>query len=223
MTSLDSILKSTDITLPTWVHLVKAMLFPVVMHGCESWTIKKAECQRVDSYELWILWPARRSNQSILKEISPEYPLEGLILKLKTPILGLPDVNNWLTGKDPDAGKDWRQEEKGTTENEMVGWHPLAPTQWTRVWASSRSWWWTGEPGMLQSLGSQRVGRDLATEQQLLLINQYTLMMPHPPKPLQISYSSSGFPWPSIYSLFSFIQPSWLVTSSRAETKSFTL
>ena len=90
MTNLDSILKSTDITLPTKVHLVKAMAFPVVMYECESWTVKKAECQRIDAFELWLWrrllrvpWTARRSNQSVLKEISPEYSLEGLMLKLK--------------------------------------------------------------------------------------------------------------------------------------------
>ena len=90
MTNLDSILKSRDITLPTKVHLVKAMVFPVVMYGCESWTVKKAECQIIDAFELWcwrrllrVPWSARTSNQSILKEISPEYSLEGLILKLK--------------------------------------------------------------------------------------------------------------------------------------------
>ena len=90
MTHLDSILKSSDITLPTKVHLVKAMVFPVVMYGCESWTEKKAECQRIDAFELWcwrrllrVPWTARRSNQSILKEINPEYSSEGLMLKLK--------------------------------------------------------------------------------------------------------------------------------------------
>ena len=90
MTKLDSILKSRDITLPTKVCLVKAMVFPVVMYGCESWTIKKAECQRIDAFELWcwrrllrLPWTARRSKQSILKEISPEYSLEGLMLKLQ--------------------------------------------------------------------------------------------------------------------------------------------
>ena len=90
MTNLDCILKSRDITLPTKVHLVKAMVFPVVMYGCESWTIKKAEGQRIDAFKLWywrrllkVLWTARRSNQSILKEISPGYSLEGLMLKLK--------------------------------------------------------------------------------------------------------------------------------------------
>ena len=86
MTNLDSILKRRDITLPTKVHLVKAMVFPAGMYGCESWTIKKAECQRADDFELWcwrVPWTARRSNQSILKEINPEYSLEGLMLKLK--------------------------------------------------------------------------------------------------------------------------------------------
>ena len=90
MTNLDSIFKSRDITLPTKVHLVKAMVFPVVMYGCESWTVKKAERQRIDAFELWcwrrllrVPWTARRSNQSILKQISPEYSLEGLMLKLQ--------------------------------------------------------------------------------------------------------------------------------------------
>ena len=95
MTNLDSILKSRDITLPTKVHLVKAMVFPVVMYGCESWTIKKAERQRIDAFELWcwrkllrVPWTARRTNQSILNEISSEYPLEGLILKLQLQYFG---------------------------------------------------------------------------------------------------------------------------------------
>ena len=95
MTNLDNIFKSRDITLPTKVHLVKAMVFPVVMHGCVSWTIKKAECRRIDAFELWcwrsllrVPWTARRSNKSILKEISPEYPLEGPMLKLKLQYFG---------------------------------------------------------------------------------------------------------------------------------------
>ena len=127
MTNLDSILKSRDITLPTKVCLVKTMVFPVVMYGCESWTIKKAECWRIDSFKLWcwrrllrVPWTARRSNQSILREISPEYSLEGLMLKLQ-----YFDHLIWksqLVRKDPDAGKDWSQEEE-TTEDEMVGWH----------------------------------------------------------------------------------------------------
>ena len=129
MTNLDSILKSRDITLPTKVHLVKAMVFPVVMYGCESWTVKKAERWRIDAFELWcwrrllrVPWTAR-STQSILKKISAEYSLEGPMLKLKLQYFGHLIIKNWLIGKDPDAGKDWRQEEKGTTEDKMVGWH----------------------------------------------------------------------------------------------------
>ena len=101
MTKLDSLLKSRDITLPTKVHLVKAMVFLVVMYGCESWTIKKAEHQRTDAFELWywrrllrVPWTARTSNQSILNEISPECSLEGLMLEAETPILWPPDVKN---------------------------------------------------------------------------------------------------------------------------------
>ena len=126
-TNLDNILKSWDITLPTKVHLLKAMVFSIVMYGCESWTIKKAEWQRNDAFELWfwrrllrVPWTPRSSNQSILKEISPEYSLQGVMLKQKLPIPWPPDVKNWLIGKDSDAGKDWRQE-KGTMEDEMVG------------------------------------------------------------------------------------------------------
>ena len=127
MTNLDSILKSWDITVPTKVHLVKAMVFLLAIYECEGWIIKKAECRRIDAFELWcwrrllrVPCTARRSNQSILKKISPDYSLEGWMLKLK---LWPPDAKNWLIGKDPDAGKDWRWEEKGTTEDDMVGWH----------------------------------------------------------------------------------------------------
>ena len=101
MTNLGSILKSRDITLSTKVHLVKAMVFPVVKYGCESWTIKKAECRRIDAFELWcwmrllgVPWTARRSIQSILKEIIPEYSLEGLMAEAETPILRPPDAKN---------------------------------------------------------------------------------------------------------------------------------
>ena len=123
MTNLDSILKSRDITLPTKV-------FPVVMYGCESWTINKAECQRIDAFELccWrrllrVPWTARRSNQSILREISPGCSLERLMLKLKLQYFGHLMQRADSLEKDTDAGKDWGQEEKGTTEDEMVGWH----------------------------------------------------------------------------------------------------
>ena len=132
MTNLESTLKSKDVILSTKVHLVQAMVFPVVMYGCESWTIKKAEHRRIDAFELWcwrrllrVPWTARRSNQSILKENSPVYSLEGLMLKLKLlwPLLWPPVAKSWLIGKDPGDRKDWRWEEKGTTEDEMVGWH----------------------------------------------------------------------------------------------------
>ena len=130
MTNLDSIFKSRDITLPTKVHLVKAMVFPVVMYGCESWTVKRAERQIIDAFEWWcwrrllrVPWTARRSNQSILKEISPGCSLEGLMLKAETPVVWPPHVKSRLIGKDPDAARDWGQEEKGTTEDEMAGWH----------------------------------------------------------------------------------------------------
>ena len=111
-------------------EILKAMVFPIVMYGCENWTIKKAECQRIDAFELWcwrrvlrVPWTASRSNQFILKKISPEYSLEELMLKLKLPVLWPSDAKNWLIRKDPAAGKEWGQEEKGTTEDEMVGWH----------------------------------------------------------------------------------------------------
>ena len=127
MTNLDSIFKSRDITLPTKFHLVKAKVFPVVMYGCESWTVNKAEHRRIDAVELWcwrrrlrVPWTARRSNQLILKEINPEYSLEAWCWNSN--ILA-PDAKSQLIGKDPDAEKDFRQEEKGMTEEEMVGWH----------------------------------------------------------------------------------------------------
>ena len=128
MTDLDSILKR-DITLPTKVHLVKALVFPVVMYGCESWTVKKAERQRIDAFELWcwrrllrVPWTARRSNQSILKEINPGCSLEGMMLQLKLQYFGhlMRRVDSL---EKTDAGRDWGQEEKGTTKDEMVGWH----------------------------------------------------------------------------------------------------
>ena len=113
MTNLDSILKSRDVTLPTKVHLVKAMAFSVVMYGCESWTIRKAEHQRIDGFQLWcwrrllrVPWTARRSNQSVLKEISPEYSLEGLMLKLKLHYFGHLIAKNRVICKDPTTGKD---------------------------------------------------------------------------------------------------------------------
>ena len=120
MTNLVSILKSRDITLPKKVYLVKAMVFPVVMYGCESWTIKKAEHQRIDAFELWcwrrllrVPWMARRSSQSIVKEINPKYSLEGLMAEAEVPILWPSDVKSWLIVKDPETRKDWRQRRRG--------------------------------------------------------------------------------------------------------------
>ena len=127
MTNLDNISKSRDITLPTKFRLVKAMVFPAVMHRCESWTVKKAECQRIDAFELWcwrrllrVPWTAGRFNQSILKEISPGCSLEGLMLKLKLQYLGhlMRRVDSL---EKTDAGRDWGQEEKRTTEDEVAG------------------------------------------------------------------------------------------------------
>ena len=135
MTNLDSILKSRDITLPTKVHLVKAMVFPVVMFVCESWIQSNFLYKESWVLKNWCFWTVvlgktleslldcKEINQSILNEISPGCSLEGLILKLKLQYQWPPDAKNWFIWKDPDAGKDWGQEEKVTTEDEMVGWH----------------------------------------------------------------------------------------------------
>ena len=167
MTNLDSILKSRDITLPTKVNLVKAMVFPVVMYGCDSWTVKKAEHWRTDAFELWywrrflrVPWTARKSNQSILKEISPGCSLEGLMLKLKLQNFGHTIWSVWISiiGKDPDAGKDWGQKEKGTTEDEMVGWHhQLDGHEFEQVPG-------VGDGQGSLAMGLQRVGHNWATE-----------------------------------------------------------
>ena len=165
MTNLDSILKSRDVTLPTKVHLVKAMVFPVVMYGCESWTIKKL------STEDWCFWTvmSEKKLETPLdcKEIQAVHPkgnqswifIGTTDAEAETPIIWPCDVKNWLIGKDPDAGKDWRQEETGKIDRGWDGWM-ASLTQWTWVWVSSRSWWWTGKPDMLQSVGSQRVGHE---------------------------------------------------------------
>ena len=138
MTNLDSILKSRDITLSTKVCLVKVMVFPVVMYGCESWIVKKAECQRIDAFELWcwrrllrVPWTARRSNQAILKEISSEDSLEGLRLKLKHQYLGHLMRKTESLEKDPDAGKDWGWEEN--SDNRVWNGWMASLTQWTWV------------------------------------------------------------------------------------------
>ena len=160
MTNLDSILKGRDIALPTKVHLVKAMVFPVIMYGWESWTIKKVERRRIDAFELWwrrllrVPWTARRSNQSILKEISLEYSLERLMLKLKLQYFGHLMRRTDSLKKTLILGKIEGRRRRGNRG--WDGW--MAPlTQWTWVGVNSMSWWWTGRPGVLQFMGSQRV------------------------------------------------------------------
>ena len=158
MANLDSILKSRDVTLPTKVYLVKAIVFPVFMYGYESWTIEKAECQRTDVFELWcwrkllrVPWTARRSNQPILKKISPEYSLEGLMLEL-TPILWPPDVKNWLIWKDPMLGKVEGRRRRG---RQRMRWLDGITDSMDMSLSRLGSLWWTGKPGMLQFTGLQ--------------------------------------------------------------------
>ena len=161
MTNLDSILKSRDITLPAKAHLAKAMVFPVVMYGCESWTIKKAECRRIDVFELWswrrllrVPWTARRSNQSILKEISPEYSLEELMLKLKLQYFGhlvqkIDSFENTLMLGKIEGGRrrGWQR----------MRWMDDITDSMDISLSKLQSWWRTGRPGLLQSMGLQRV------------------------------------------------------------------
>ena len=168
MTNLDNILKNRDITLPTNVCLVTAMVFPIVMYGCESWTIKKVECRRIDAFELWcwrrllrIPWTARRSNQSILKEISSEYSLKGWCWSWNSNPLA-----TWCEEL-THLRRPWCWERlKVGGEGYDRGWDGwmASLTQWTWVWVNSGSWWCTGRPGVLQSMGSQRVRYDWATK-----------------------------------------------------------
>ena len=170
MANLHSILKSRDITLQTKVRPVKAMVFPVVMYGCESWTVKKAERRRIDAFELWcwrrllrVAWTARRSNVSILKEISPGISLEGMMVKLKLQYFGhlmrrVDSLEKTLM-LEGIAGRRRRGRQRmrwldGITDS--MG--------WTWVWVNSGRWWWTGRPGVLRFMGSQRVGYDWATD-----------------------------------------------------------
>ena len=158
-TNPDSILKSRDITLPTKVHLVKAIIFPVVIYGCENWTIKKAERWRIAAFELWCWrrllrapWTARSSNQSILKEIIPEYSLEGLMLKVKFRYFG------HLMRRTDSLEKSlmlWKIEGR-RRRREWDIWM-ASPTQWTWVCASSGSWWWTGKPGVLFGVTNSQI------------------------------------------------------------------
>jgi len=148
----------------------KLCFFPVVMYGCESWTIKKVECRRIDAFELWcwrrllrVPWTVRWSNQSILKEINPEYSLEGLQLKLKLQYFGHLTrrtdsfEKTLMLGKIEGRRRGWQR----------MRWLDVITTQWTWVWASSRSLWWTGKPRVLQSMGLQRAGHDWVTELKL--------------------------------------------------------
>ena len=168
MTNLDSILKSRDITLPTKVRLVKSVVFPVVMYGCESWTVRKVKCTRIDAFELWcwrrllrVPWTARRSNKSILKEISPGCSLEGLILKLKLQYFGhLTQRVDSL--EQTDAGRNFGAGGEGDDRG-WDGWMATW-TWWTWVWVNSGSWWLTGRPDVLRFLGSRRVRHDWTTE-----------------------------------------------------------
>ena len=158
--------------MPTKVHLVIAMVFPVVMYGCASWTIKKAEHQRIDAFEQWcwirllrVPWIARRPTQSILKEISPEYSLEGLMLKLKLQYFGHLMGGGDSFEKTLILGKIEGRRKRGQQRMRCLA----SPTQWTWVWVNSGSWWWTGRPGMLQSMLQihgvlQRVGHNWVTE-----------------------------------------------------------
>ena len=177
MTNLESILKNRDITLPTKVCLVKAMVFPAVMYGCELWTIKKPESWRIDALELWcwrrllrVPWTARRSNQSILNEISL--------------------WKDWCWSWNSNTLATWCEEQthlkrlwcwerlKVGGEGDDKGWDGwmALPTQWT--WVSSGSWWWTGKPGVLQSMGSQRVRHNWTTEMNWMNWNVFLLEIP---------------------------------------------
>ena len=164
MPTLDSILKSRDITLPTKVRLVKAVVFPGVMYGCESWTIKKAEHQRIDAFELWcwrrllsVPWTARRSNQPILKEIILNIHWKDWCWKWNYNTLATwcEELTHWK--------RPWCWERlRAGGEGDDRGWDGwmASLTWWTWGWVSSGSWWWTGRPGVLQSMGLQRVGHD---------------------------------------------------------------
>ena len=176
-------IKSRCSTLPTKVHLVRAMVFPVVVYGCESWNIKKAECWRIDAFELWCWrrllrfpWTARRSNQSILKEISPEYSLEGLMLKLKLQYFGhlMRRIDSF--GKTLMLGKfvGGRRRGRQRWDSWMASWTP-----WTWVWSSSRSYWRTGKPGLLQSVGLQRFRHNWATELNWLIYIMTQCVLSH--------------------------------------------
>ena len=180
MTNLDSILKSRDITLPTKVCLVKAMVFPVVMYGCESRTVNKAECRRIDAFELWcwrrplrVPWTARRSNQSILKEISPGCSLEDWCWSWHSNTLATSceESTHWK--------RPWCWEGLGAgAEGDDRGWDGwiASLTRWTWVCVDSGSWWWTGRTSVLKFMWSPRVRHDWATELNWTLLYRASLV-----------------------------------------------
>ena len=176
MTNLDSILKSRDITLPTKVCLVKAMVFPVVLYGCESWTIKKAECWRTGAFQLWCWrrllkfpWIARISNKSILKEINPEYSLEGLMLKLQYFGHLMWRTNSWEKTLMLGNTEHRRRSEEG----QIMKWLDGITNSMTWVWANFGRWCRTGKPNVLQCMGLQGIGHDWATEQPQTVLTLY--------------------------------------------------
>ena len=165
MANTDSILKSRDLTLPTKVHIVKATVFPVVMNGCESWTIKKAECWRIDAFELWCWRRCSRVPWTARKPVNLKWNQSWIFIgrtnaEAEAPILWSPDVKSWLIRKHPDAGKGWRQEEKGMTEDVMVGWH-----QWLYAHEFEQSLWDGEEQGSLWCCSSWGLKDSDRTEQ----------------------------------------------------------
>ena len=183
--------------MPTKDHVVKAMVFLVVMYGCESWTVKKSEHQRMDAFELWcwrklltVPWTIRRSNWSILKEISPEYSLERLMLKLKLQYFGHVMQRTDSLEKTLILGKIEGRRRRGIQRMRWLDGRtqlcltlsdPMdcsLLTRWTWVWASSRSWWWTEKPGVLKSMRSQRFGHDWATEQNWMSFCPFFFFVP---------------------------------------------
>ena len=212
MTKLDSKLDSRDITLPTEVHLVKAIIFPIILYGCESWTIKKAEHQRIDAFKLWywrrplsVPWTARRSNQSILKEISPEYSLEGLMLKLQYFGYWWVELTHW---KKPWC---WERVKAGGEGNNRRwdGWMG-SPTWWTWVWASSRSWWQIGKPwcaavhGVTKSWTWLSTWSELNSNSEHLYMSLFATSMSSLEKCLFRSSSHFSIGW-SLFPLLSFM------------------
>ena len=208
MSNLDSILKSRDITFPTKVHLVKAIVFPVVMYGCESWTTKKAECQVIGSFELWfwrkllkVPWTARRSNRFILK-ISPEHYLEGLMLKLKLQSFG---HLMWRTDSLEKTLKLGKIESGRKRGRQRMRWLDGITDSMDWVYVSSGSWWWTGKPIMLQTMESQRVRHNWVTELNWIDMSHSQLLVLF----LLIIYSFSFFCSKNIINLISVLTIWW--------------